>query len=399
MRPRAELALGSALLVALGVGVAALGNQRAGTTDDDPRRSTYLAGPSGAQGFAEALARLGTRVERHRHPTEGLDTVASKRGRTLVAVLGPSLPLGPDEARFLAGAPFDVLLAGSGAQRALRCLGYAVLGRRGRSETAFASGGSQGVTVRAELVHHLARSVVDSSELADGRLVTCVVPAASRVDTLLRTASGHAVAVRLSLANDRTATLVADDRIFSNRELRESEAGPLALSWVVPRYDRIVIDEYHHGYEASGSLVGATLQWSFHSPWGWMAWQLAVVGLIALLAAGVRFGPIRSSVQRRRRSPLEHVRALATALAAARGHDVAVGLMVQGLRRRLSRSGRPVRTDLTAWLENLTPAIRTNRGREALVTLTALTRGQPDSAGVLQAADAVETLWEELKPS
>ncbi len=399
MRPRAELAIASALLIALGVGAAALGNRRAGTTDEDPRRSTYLAGPSGAQGFAEALVRLGLRVERYRHPTESLDTLATKRSPTLVALLGPSLPLGPVEARFLAGAPFDVLLAGSGAQRALRCLGYAVLWRRGHSAKATPPAGSRGVMVRAELVHHLAQSVVDSSELADGQVVTCIVPTATRVDTLLRTTSGHAVAVRLSLANDRTATLVADDRIFSNRELRETEAGPLALSWVVPRYDRIVIDEYHHGYEASGSLVGATLNWSFHSPWGWMAWQLAVVGLIALLTAGVRFGPIRTAVQRRRRSPLEHVRALATALAAARGHDVAVGLMVQGLRRRLSRPGTPIRSDLSAWLENLSPTIRSNRGRDALVTLTALTRGQPDSDGVLQAADAVETLWEELKPS
>ena len=73
--------------------------------------------------------------------------------------------------------------------------------------------------------------------------------------------------------------------------------------------------------------------------------------------------------------------------------------MLCTIEEKLSRSGKPVRTDLTAWLENLTPTIRTNRGREALVTLTALTRGQPDSAGVLQAADAVETLWEELKPS
>jgi hypothetical protein len=73
--------------------------------------------------------------------------------------------------------------------------------------------------------------------------------------------------------------------------------------------------------------------------------------------------------------------------------------MVQGLRRRLSRPGTPIRSDLETWLENLSPGIRSNRGREALVTLTALVRGQPDSAGVLQAADAVETLWEELKPS
>jgi hypothetical protein len=399
MRPRAELAIGSALLVALGVGAAALGSRRAGTTDEDPRRSTYLRGPSGAQGFAEALGRLGIRVERYRHPTESLDTLTPKRSRTLVALLGPSLPLGPVEARFIAGAPFDVLLAGSGAQRALRCLGYAVMGRRGHAAMASAPASPGSLMVRAELVHHLAQSVVDSSELADGRAVTCVVPNPTRVDTLLRTASGRAVAVRLSLADDRTATLVADDRIFSNRELRESEAGPLALGWIVPRYDRVVIDEYHHGYEASGSLVGATLGWSLHSPWGWMAWQLAVVGLIALLTAGVRFGPIRTAIRRRRRSPLEHVRALATALAAARGHDVAVGLMVQGLRRRLSRPGRPIRSDLSAWLENLSPSIRSPRGREALVTLTRLTRGQPDSEGVLQAADAVETLWEELKPS
>jgi len=399
MRPRVELAIASGLLVVLGAGVAALGNRRAGTRDEDPRRSTYLAGPSGAQGLAEALARLGIRVERYRHPSETLDTLARKRSRTLVAVLGPSLPLGPVEARFLAGAPFDVLLAGSGAQRAFRCLGYAVMGRRGRSAEASAPSGSRRVPVRAELVQHLAQSVVDSSEMEDGRVVTCVVPVATRVDTLLRTTSGRAVAVRLSLANDRMATLVADDRIFSNRELRETEAGPLALGWIVPRYDRIVVDEYHHGYEASGSLVGAALRWTLRSPWGWMGWQLAVVGLIALLTAGIRFGPIRSAVQRRRRSPLEHVRALATALAAARGHDVAVGLMVQGLRRRLSRSGTPIRSDLGTWLQNLSPGIRSTRGREALVTLTALVQGQPDSAGVLQAADAVETLWEELKPS
>jgi hypothetical protein len=338
-------------------------------------------------------------VERYRHPSETLDTLARKRSRTLVAVLGPSLPLEPVEARFLAAAPFDVLLAGSGAQRALRCLGYAVFWLRGRTAKASAPSDSRSITVRAELVHHLAQSVVDSSALPDGRVVTCAVPTGTRVDTLLRTASGRAVALRLSLPNERTATLVADDRIFSNRELRETEAGPLALSWVVPRYDRIVIDEYHHGYQASGSLVGATLKWSFDSPWGWMAWQLAVVGLVALLTAGIRFGPIRAAVQRRRRSPLEHVRALATALAAARGHDVAVGLMVQGLRRRLSRPGAAIRSDLGTWLENLGPTIRSNRGRDALVTLTTLLRGQPDSEGVLRAADAVETLWEELKPT
>jgi hypothetical protein len=161
----------------------------------------------------------------------------------------------------------------------------------------------------------------------------------------------------------------------------------------------MVVDEYHHGYTAAGSLGGAALAWSTRSPWGWMVWQLIAVGVVALVASGVRFGPVRSAIERRRRSPMEHVRALATTLAAARGHDVAVRLMVQGLRRRLSRGGRPAAADLDAWLAGLAPSVRSPRGREALDILTATLHTPPDAASVLAAGNAVETLWEELKPT
>jgi hypothetical protein len=171
------------------------------------------------------------------------------------------------------------------------------------------------------------------------------------------------------------------------------------LGLVAPRYKRMVVDEYHHGYRSTGSLGAAALDWSTRSPWGWAVWQLIAVGVLALVAAGIRFGPIREAIQRRRRSPLEHVRALATALAAAHGHDVAVRLMIQGLRRRLSRGGRPAPTDLDTWLTGLRPSVRTPRGLDALETLTAATRRPPDADSVLVAANAVETLWEELKPS
>jgi hypothetical protein len=130
-----------------------------------------------------------------------------------------------------------------------------------------------------------------------------------------------------------------------------------------------------------------------------MVWQLVAVGVLGLVASGIRFGPVRSAIERRRRSPMEHVRALATALAAARGHDVAVRLMIQGLRRRLSRGGRPPEADLDAWLTGLRPSVTTPRGREALETLTATLRARPDAASVLAAGHAVETLWEELKPT
>jgi hypothetical protein len=93
------------------------------------------------------------------------------------------------------------------------------------------------------------------------------------------------------------------------------------------------------------------------------------------------------------------VRALATALAAARGHDVAVRLIIQGLRRRLSRTGRSAPANLDTWLEGLAPSVRTARGQEALDSLVTMTRRPPDAESVLVAANAVETLWEELKPS
>ena len=43
--------------------------------------------------------------------------------------------------------------------------------------------------------------------------------------------------------------------------------------------------------------------------------------------------------------------------------------------------------------------MRTPRGRMALDSLTAITRRPASAEDVLQAADAVETLWEELTPT
>jgi hypothetical protein len=299
--------------------------------------------------------------------------------------------------------PVDLLLAGPGAESAIRCLGFRVVPRSRRDSIRTRSPEDAEHLPAPRVVSVLransARNVVDSGSGYDGRRVQCEVPRASRVDTLLETLRGRPVVVRLSYPEGRTVTLVADDGLFRNRTLRRTLAGGFVLGLVAGRYDRMVIDEYHQGYTATGSLGAAALAWSTRSPWGWMVWQIVAVGLVALVASGVRFGPVRSVIERRRRSPMEHVRALATTLAASRGHDVAVRLMVQGLRRRLSRGGRAAGADLDAWLESLAPSVRSARGREALETLTGTLRTQPDAASVLAAGNAVETLWEELKPT
>ena len=399
MQPRTELALGSALVLALAIAAGLVGLSRERLTDADTRRSTFLSGPGGARGFAEALERLGVRVETVRRQAAVLDSAAPPR--TLTAFVGPSRDLDASEGRAIAGLRRDLLLAGPGASAAIRCLGWDL---RPRVRDTLPIAPPAGAEARpfpgahAILRPRASAVTVDSSEGEDGAPVTCTAPAARTVDTLLRTTGGRIVALRAALDDGRTITLVADDALFSNRALRETGAGPFALGLVVPQYDRVVVDEYHHGYDASRSLGGATFDWTLHSPWGWAILQLAGVGVLALLAAGVRFGPVRSGIERRRRSPLEHVRALATALAAARGHDVAVGLIVQGLRRRLSRTGHPSRGELGPWLDELAPSVRTPRGRTALDTLTTITRRPASADDVLSATDAVETLWEELTP-
>jgi hypothetical protein len=241
--------------------------------------------------------------------------------------------------------------------------------------------------------------VVDSSDFADGRAIWCTAPVPVEADTLL-TAGGRPVVVRLNAPGGRVVTLVSDDRLFTNRLIRESGTAPFVLSLVVGRYPGILVDEYHHGFDASGSLAGAAFDWSLRSPWGWAVWQVVVVGVIALIAAGIRFGPARRIIERRRRSPLEHVRALATALAAARGHDVAVRLIVQGLHRRLGHTGKVEKGgSATAWLESLAPGVQTGRGQEALTRLSTITNRHATADEVLEAAEDVETLWEELSPS
>jgi len=219
-----------------------------------------------------------------------------------------------------------------------------------------------------------------------------------RMDTLLATSSGVPVVVRLTPDSGGRVTLVSDGTLFTNRSLRSSAAGEFALGLIALEQPRVMFDEYHHGYGPSGGMLAALRSWSARSPLGWALWQLIGVGLLAVLAASVRFGPARGAIERRRRSPLEHVRALATALAAARGRDVAVGLLIRGLRRRLSRPGDAPRADPAVWLDEIAGEVRTPRAREGIEALRGLVRGPASTGAVLRAALAVEDVWEDLKP-
>jgi hypothetical protein len=234
-----------------------------------------------------------------------------------------------------------------------------------------------------------------------GAIRPCDREDARRTDTILASGRGPVV-LRLQRAGGGEVLLIADVGLFRNRRVRESAAGPFILTLLARRYDRVTFDEYHHGYGMSGSLARVVLAWSARSPLGWAVWQAAIAGVLALLVAAVRFGPPRTVKQGARRAPMEHVRALATALAASRGHDVAIAVLVQGLRRRLQPAGKGSRagaSDARRWLDSLESRGLPDRARSALGTLRTLMKPGQDEAAVLRAANAVEDVWDTLRHS
>ncbi len=405
MQPRTSLLLGLGALGGLIVLSALLGRSQ-GAPSFEFRPTSLSSAPLGARGLAESLERLGIRVERYRKALRQLDPDTVAPGRTAFVLLEPTEALSSADALNLqswSGSPAggDLVLAGAGASGVMSCFGYAVDPRATDSVLVrpVPDDAESWPRVAAVLASRSETVVVDSSRVADAGRVSCAVPALSQVDTLVTAVTGRVVALRLTRAdNGHQVLLAADANLFRNRTLRETAAGPFMLRLFAGRYDRVIFEEAHHGFGAGGSLTDATFDWSLRSPWGWAVWQLLGVGLLALLAGAFRFGPVRSVLVRQRRSPLEHVRALATALAAARGHDVAIGSIINGLRRRLLPAGQRLTTDWRPWLEQLGRHVRTPRARDAVQSLTNLTRpGQPPT-GVLRAANAVEDVWEELRP-
>ena len=327
MRPRTEALLAVLALATVAAVAALLGRSSGGVPDTDWRLSTFLAGPEGARALLEAAQRLGIEVRRFRERPAGLTSLEDGTHQVLV-ILDPTVPFSPPERSPVLqfGRQADLLLAGQGAEPLMRCFGYRLEWRLLDSARAAPPGrpaGGDDPWVHQVLVRTHEREAIDSSRMADWGPFACRVPAIEQRENLLVTSRGELAAVRLRLAPEGrgapTVLLVGDADLFRNRVLRRSSAGPLVLSLFAGKYDRIVFEEYHHGFGASGSLAGAALGWSRRSPWGWAVWQLAVVGLLALLFGAVRFGPARAGITRTRRSPLEHVRALATALSAAGG--------------------------------------------------------------------------------
>lgn len=412
MQPRTEVAIAMGTFAVLALIALEAGQRRRGAVDTDPRSSSYLSGARGLRAMAEVIERMGGRVVRWRGRTQALQAEAAEPATLVVA--DPSVTLHADDVLTIldwSASGGDLVLGGEGTTPVMRCLGYSPRLLVLDSVRVRAPSGRSAGWVHAEL-----RKEVDAEvTIRDGPLrpgseaVVCPPAAISSADTVLRSVDGAPVAVRLTRRDTVTATrdgsstilLLSDMALLNNRGLREAEIPEILLGGMLSRSRTVVFDEYHQGFAQQGSVASAAIAWTRSSPWGWLFWQLAIVGLLAFVAGAVRFGPVRVGVPRQRRSPLEHVKALATALAAAKGHDVAITSLVQGLRRRLQARSGAERNALAAepwlpWAQRLEQGGRTPELRDRARRLTQFgTPGQPNSA-VQDAANAVEDVWEAL---
>jgi len=104
------------------------------------------------------------------------------------------------------------------------------------------------------------------------------------------------------------------------------------------RRERLVFDEYHQGYGEQPGTVRGIVTYLRRTASGHLVLQWAAAGLLLLFAIGPRLLPPRATERIERRSPLEHVDALARAYRAVGATRTATTRLLHGVRRRVDKS-------------------------------------------------------------
>jgi hypothetical protein len=126
--------------------------------------------------------------------------------------------------------------------------------------------------------------------------------------------------------------------LLANLHLRDAENAVLPvrmLEWVAPgRRPPLIFAEYHQGHGSHASVMGAVRRELFTTPVGRSVVHLLLAAGVLLLAVGVRPIAPRPRITTDRRSPLEHVGALAQAYGQVNATRTALRRLIRGLRRR-----------------------------------------------------------------
>ena len=310
------------------------------TTDNAGTLTTHSSSPAGARGLMEIAQRFGWNTRRLEEP---LSSALSPDA--IYAVLVPGVQLTESETHILldrvrAGASLLVLLGGGPLRDSLHLDiddSEGILAHRGDSVAC----PRQPVTIRSfETRVPFLASEVERTGPVPGDTISLAVTSRRR-----KTGSRTAI-MGLTFGRGRIAA-VAESRILANEALRVCTwpagiAAVRTLDWLAEREGdaprrEIIFDEFHHGYGNHASVVRTMQRWAARTPSGRTTLQIVIAGVILLLAAGARpIAPIPARTIARR-SPLEHVMALAHAYERVRGTRTGTRLLVKGVRRRANR--------------------------------------------------------------
>ncbi len=151
------------------------------------------------------------------------------------------------------------------------------------------------------------------------------------------TDSVYPVVVRFPLGRGRVV-MMSHGSLLANAQLREKTNAVLPvrmLEWIAPgRRPTLVFAEYHQGHGMHASVMRTLRRELANTTGGRAVLQLLLAAGLLLLALGVRPIPPRPRPRNERRSPLEHVGALAGAYAQVNAARTALGRLLRGLRRR-----------------------------------------------------------------
>ena len=337
VRPRMVLPVLSTIILAV-----VLLTPEPSSGNDDSRLSTYSAQAAGGRLLYELSERLGWNVERSTSRNLPLDS------SSIVAVLAPPIALREREIHELLeharGGGALLVAAERGARVFLDSLGL---------EAAFGSDSLLGNASNRTCTRNNDPIVAFVNE--EGRSVSYFESVQFKhapgfvVDTLLtavgngRTNGGESQPVVLAARVGKgRIVLSASASVFRNAVLRRCAQGMdiiavRALSFLSDgqQNKRLIFDEFHQGYGAhAGSLPSILSAFATTRP-GRLMFQLAGAGVVLLLAMAPRTLPPRSAPLPDRRSPLEHVDALARAYQQVGATRTAAQRLVRGLRRRM----------------------------------------------------------------
>jgi hypothetical protein len=359
------------ILAAAVIIVALMTPEETGGRSGDSRLSSRSTGPQGAAALYELASRLGWRTSQRL-----VDSIPSADTTSVHLILDPAIPLSAIEThevldRVRRGAGLVYVL---GAGPMADSLGLrAFIGNSGSlvaGDTTSCGRRGEGVG-SAGLPFWPDRRTHILAVRWRGAVPAGVTTLASVRPDVGNARGEHPAAVGFPLGRGRVAA-VSDPDLIRNDVLRVCRWGADVAAVRILEYasaggpggatrQRLVFDEYHQGLGDQPGTFRGIVRYLGRTPSGHLVLQLAGAGVILLLAVGPRLLPPRDTERIERRSPLEHVDALARAYRAVGASRTATSRLLHGVRRRVEhaaggRSAGAGDDAFLGWAEHRAPA-------------------------------------------